>query len=568
VRLEQTTSVSADGGTISAAAFSPDGKTLATGGELGDLRLLNLPERTVRWQATPSDHWIGVLAFSPDGRRLACRGRSLTLHDATTGTELARIENIGPHGFAWSRDGASYAFASGCNVVVDNGDQAEVRATFEYPVNALDFAPNGDLYIGDNVGRLWRVPMKDGAPELLFDHRQNENDMVRSIAVAWAGDTVFDVPSSGDLRCSDRALATPGATFAFAVATNGRSFAVGGEGAIVRWWRDGGEEHDDISVQGKVAALAFHPDPETLFVSTYDGRQALYTRASAPTVVPPHRARISGYTLSPDGLVLAVCGRAWSLHPLDGRPSRELPRARTVDAGRRDAEFLIGWRDHVALVDARNDAELASFAAPRALLDRPMNAVGPGNLFLIGRNLVDAQTRDVVKLDDEMLAIEGVTDTTRTSDGRWAAGTIGGIEGDLGALLVADATGRQQRVVDKCPINTVAFSPDGRRLFYGCGDGLSVGMGPPFHFLRVRDSESLELLHQVSAPLTCWRFLDEKRALACVGGALQVWSVENLESVETVPLDAPCYSFELSQDRRTLALAAPGEVRVYRLHAQ
>ena len=207
-------------------------------------------------------------------------------------------------------------------------------ASFEYPLNAVSFADDGALVVGDNVGRVWRVPPQGDKPELRFDHRRGADDMVRSIAVVCAGGEVFDLPSRGALRRGDKTFAAPGASFTFAVTPDGSTFALGGEKRTVRWWREQGAQWDDFAVAGSVAALALHPNGRTLFVSTYTGQQALYERGREPVAVPSHPSRVQEVCISPDGTVLAIKGQKWTLQPLDGRAPRALPEALAIDAGR------------------------------------------------------------------------------------------------------------------------------------------------------------------------------------------------------------------------------------------
>lgn len=162
----------------------------------------------------------------------------------------------------------------------------------------------------------------------------------------------------------------------------------------------------------------------------------------------------------------------------------------------------------------------------------------------------------------ESILIHNFSTVALASDGRWAIGGVAGIEGDLGGLVITDASGKNPRVVDDCPVWSVSFSPDGKRLYYACASGVSVGMGPPGAHLRIRDSETLAQLHQLDVRISEWRFLDARRALVSTKGTLQVWDVEKLEPLQTLPI--PCGGFLLSDDLHTLVMASDAEVLVYR----
>jgi Planctomycete cytochrome C/WD domain, G-beta repeat len=100
--------------------FSPDGKTLAvaagTPGQQGEAKLFNMADGRLLADYFTTNDSVFAVAFSPDGKRLATAGadRGIRVFDVATKKQLVLIEDHADWvmGIAWSPDGTKLASAS------------------------------------------------------------------------------------------------------------------------------------------------------------------------------------------------------------------------------------------------------------------------------------------------------------------------------------------------------------------------------------------------------------------------------------------------------------------------
>ena len=111
----QVTALAGHTYSIQAAAFSPDGRTLATGSTDHTVRLWDLATGQTTATLTPHGGYVVAVAFSPDGRALAAAvDDTVRLWDLATGQPTATLFGHTEHvwSVAFSPDG--HTLATGC----------------------------------------------------------------------------------------------------------------------------------------------------------------------------------------------------------------------------------------------------------------------------------------------------------------------------------------------------------------------------------------------------------------------------------------------------------------------
>jgi hypothetical protein len=266
---------------ITAVAFSPDGKTLAGLGIPADQRAAGevvlwdvATRRELRRLGGPAAQVSG-LAFAPDGRILATIGpdRAVRFWDVATGTQTRRIDGIGSgQVLAFAPDGRTLAMngAGGVPVLWDVAGHRQ-RAALEpagepFSVRSLAFAPDGRTLAAAG----WvRAPGGRGQVS-----RVRRYDLTRDPPARRAEPThKSDEPGGGS--------GWPGA---IAFAPDGRRVACVMIDTIVIWDAATGQESDSLrrGIGGTADSLALSPDGRWLAITQPAGNGVSFLDIGPP----------------------------------------------------------------------------------------------------------------------------------------------------------------------------------------------------------------------------------------------------------------------------------------------
>jgi WD40 repeat protein len=590
------------------AAFSPDGKLLATASFDHTVKLWDTQTGTLQRTLSGHPRPVWSLAFSPDGATLASADgmwgeRTETrLWDVKTG-ELKRLieeplpapslhshtDTIG-HALAFSPDGRTLAKATGIWFVrLWDVESGRLRGKLEFPpempmwsLMAVAFSPNGKTLAGAGQGNqvcLWNVP--SGTLRRML----GEQSIVGSLVFSPDGRTLASHGSDGQVRSWDprqgelaRVLTGPATrSSSLAWSRDGATLAVAAGSRVHLWDGRTGKERRTLPLPGTALTdhrLAISPDSRTLVGSESDGTLRIWdleTGELRKTLAEAAARFCCPVAFSPDGTLLASRGQGdavrlrdtgtWTVRhsfPVDDRITALAfsPDGKTlaVGVGQPNGKVLL-WNVETGRL---RGAPLEPFSLINQLAFSPD-----------GKNLAVAGNNPVVRVwlvaeAREIVALRGHRGWVRTvtfgpgGKSLWSGGTDGSIRvWDAGTgRLLANLLSLPPEREGEAATGWVAITPEG---YYdgspGCGRYIQWKLGEDYYPVEAyeRTFHRPDLIQRALAGESLPQAPEVKRLAAGQAIPPQVMFLSPQEGQE-VAGDAVEAEFLVTDDRKVAGL--------------
>jgi WD40 repeat protein len=286
---------------VTAAAFAPDGRTLATASNDANVKLWDPATKAVRLTLKGHTAPIEALAFSPDGQTLASASwdRTIRLWDVPTGKMRKVLEGHLSTVFcvAFAPDGQTLASGSSDKTIklwnLATGKEQTSIEGHQGAVRSVAFAPQGKLLASGGADGM--VAIWDPATGKNLRQFRDHTGWIYRVAIAADNSTVVAGSGDGAVHLWDvnsgleqqRLTGHTKRITGLALTADGQRLASSSMDGSIRFWEiASGKEVERLSGEplGEVAAIALAPDGKSLAIGNWDGTLVFWdlTKGSNP----------------------------------------------------------------------------------------------------------------------------------------------------------------------------------------------------------------------------------------------------------------------------------------------
>ncbi|MDJ1171879.1 WD40 repeat domain-containing protein [Roseofilum sp. BLCC_M154] len=323
-------------GSVYSVSYSPDGQTLASGGNDGTIKVWNLETQAEVATLTGHQEWVYSVSYSPDGKTLASGGAdgTIKLWNLETQAEVATLTGHpgGVSSVSYSPDGQTLASGGndGTIKVWNLETQAEVATLPGHPggVSSVSYSPDGQTLAsggGDATIKVWNLETQEEVATLT-----GHQYWVNSVSYSPDGKTLASGGRDATIKVwnleTQAEVATltghPGGVTSVSYSPDGKTLASGsGDGTIKVWNLETQEEVATLPGHlGGVNSVSYSPDGKTLASGGRDATIKVWNLETEEEVatLPGHLGGVYSVSYSPDGKTLASGGddgtiKVWNL---------------------------------------------------------------------------------------------------------------------------------------------------------------------------------------------------------------------------------------------------------------